>query len=599
MPAAASSTHSNSAAARPRAFGRFELRQLLGKSAGAMVWLAWDPRAAQELMLTMPRARPADAVSLEHWQREVRMAARLNHPNLAPVTEVGSHDGWPFATVDRRLGVTLTEWLAAHEHPSPAESTPWFCQALTGLAFAHEANMAHGDVQLHSLVIGDSGAVRVMALATAGAVESPRASPLHSADLGRLHAQRALGERDVLACGVLMHQVLSGQAALDDDDAASVISRMPPFGHEIVRLPWSTPQPIPEGLRAIVNRATATQERQRYLNARTLLRALDGWIAAQATDGGGPLALLLDRLRSVGHLPALRGVGTRVATLAGAQGQRTDEIAEQILQDMALSFEMLRQANSASVQGTQVGGTGPVLTVRRAVALLGIDGIRNASVALRTWPGPLNDTHAAAMQRSFDRVRLAGHAAQMLRPRGYDPEVIYLVAVLQNLGRLLVQYHFPEEAEQIWQLMRPATPVAPPGPAPAESPQPQPGMSEAAASYAVLGVDIETIGTAVVRHWGLGDEMQHMIHRLPHERHPPAVQSDADMLLTAASCANDAVDAITLLPAQKQGAALGAIAQRYARSLGVTVADVVEALKAARSALSSGSLVAGDRSRDE
>ena len=48
----------------------------------------------------------------------------------------------------------------------------------------------------------------------------------------------------------------------------------------------------------------------------------------------------------------------------------------------------------------------------------------------------------------MERVRLAGHTAQALRPPGYDPEVVYLVAVLQNLGRLLVQYHFPDEAEQ-------------------------------------------------------------------------------------------------------------------------------------------------------
>ena len=46
----------------------------------------------------------------------------------------------------------------------------------------------------------------------------------------------------------------------------------------------------------IVNRATARQPRQRYLNARTLLRALEGWREAAALDGGGPLALLLDRL---------------------------------------------------------------------------------------------------------------------------------------------------------------------------------------------------------------------------------------------------------------------------------------------------------------
>ena len=108
----------------------------------------------------------------------------------------------------------------------------------------------------------------------------------------------------------------------------------------------------------------------------------------------------------------------------------------------------------------------------------------------------------------MDHVRLAGHAAQALRPPGYDPEVVYLVAVLQNLGRLLVQYHFPEESEQIRQLMQPHPPAQPGAPE-------HPGMSEESAAYAVLGVDIESLGAAVARHWGLGDEVQHMIRRLP------------------------------------------------------------------------------------
>ena len=148
-------------------------------------------------------------------------------------------------------------------------------------------------------------------------------------------------------------------------------------------LPWTTPHPISEALRAIANRTTSAQERQRYLNARTLLRALDGWRTAEAQDTGGPLAMLLDRMRTVGHLPAMPGVGSRVARLSAKDGQHTEEIADQILQDMALSFELLRQVNSAQVQGTQMAGSGPVLTIRRAIALVGLNGIRQAASALR------------------------------------------------------------------------------------------------------------------------------------------------------------------------------------------------------------------------
>jgi non-specific serine/threonine protein kinase len=217
-----------------------------------------------------------------------------------------------------------------------------------------------------------------------------------------------------------------------------------------------------------------------------------------------------------------------------------------------------------------------------------LNGIRQAASTLRIWPGPLTPTGAEAMQRTIERVRLAGHTAQVLSPAGYDPEVVFLVAVLQNLGRLLVQYHFSEEAEQIWQLMRPLPPPADAEPGTPE----QPGMSEASASYAVLGVDIEALGAAVAKHWGLGEDVQHMIRRLPRERAARTPESDADTLRTAASAANDAVDAVTLLPAARMNHGLGIVAQRYARALELTTRELQEALQAARVALRTGRRVA-------
>ena len=559
-----------------------------------MVWLAHDPRTDQELMLTLPRVQPATPAAMERWQEEVRLAARLNHPNLAHVVEIGVQEHWPFVAVDRALGLTLPEWLAAHPNPLPIEVAGWLCEALQGVAFAHEGGCAHGDLQLHQLVISEQGSVRVMALAAGGAAtlageDATRAHERGTAlDPNRLRAQRELAERDVLACGLLLQHLLSGQPALEEPDTGLVIARLPPIGKELVRLPWTTPHPIPEALRAIANRTTAGQARQRYLNARTLLQALDGWRTAEAQDTGGPLALLLDRMRTIGHLPAMPGVGGRVARLTAKEGQRTDEMAEQILQDMALSFELLRQVNSAQVQGTQIAGSGPVLTVRRAIALVGIDGIRQAASSLRVWPGPLTPSGAQAMQRTIDRARLAGHTAQVLCPAGYDPEVVFLVAVLQNLGRLLVQYHFSEEAEQIWQLMRP---VPPPANAEPGTPE-QPGMTEAGASYAVLGVDIEALGAAVAKHWGLGEDVQHMIHRLPRDRAARTPDTDADVLRTASSAANDAVDAVSLLPATRIGHGLNVVAQRYARALDIGARDLQDALQAARVALRTGRRVA-------
>jgi eukaryotic-like serine/threonine-protein kinase len=570
-----------------RAFGRFALRQLLGKSAGTMVWLAADPRSGTEVILTLPRVQPADAPALERWQREARFAARLDHPNLAQAAEVGVQEHWPFIAVDRAAGVTLKEWIALHPNPKPAEAVGWVCGLLQGMAFAHEAGVAHRDLQLHSLLINERGAVSVMALACACDAEAGGAGNGRSLanersmamDPGELRARRTAAARDLLACGVLLQHLLTGQPALDQPDTALVIARIAPLGRELVRLPWSTPLPIPEALRAIANRCTSGQERLRYQTTRTLLGALNGWLEAESKEGGGPLGLLLDRLRTVGHLPALPGLAQRVARVTSLESQRTDEIADEVLEDMALSFELLRTLNSAQVQGTQVQGNGPVLTLRRIISLIGVNGVRLAANTLRVWPGPLSEPQAAAMRITFERVRLAAHTAQALRPAGYDAQVIYLITVLQNLGRLMLRYHFADEAEQIQQLTNasPANPEA--------GTREQPGLSEEAAAFAVLGIDIESLGATVARHWGLGEDVMQMARRLPPGAPVRKPASDAEMLRLTASAANDAVDAVEAIgapPGPRSGAAIAQVAQRYARALGLTARDFNDALQAAR-----------------
>jgi HD-like signal output (HDOD) protein len=573
-----------------RAFGRFELRQLLSKSAATMVWLAFDPRSGAEVMLSLPRVQPSEGAALEHWLGEARQAARLDHPNLAPVAEIGTQDHWPFIAVERQHGVTLSEWLKLHPNPKPVEVVRWVCDLLHGLAFAHEAGAAHLDPQLHSVLIDERGGVRMMAFAAAGdaaraaqdAAQARSQERMMAMNPGQLRAQREAASRDLLAVGVLLHHLLTGQPALDQPDTALVISRMAPIGRELVRLPWSTPLPIPEALRAIANRCTSGQERLRYQNTRTLLGALAGWLDAESADGGGPVGLLLDRLHTVGHLPALPGLAARVARVTSLESQRTDEIADQVLDDMALSFELLRTLNSAQVQGTQVQGNGPVLTLRRIISLIGVNGVRLAANTLRAWPGPLSERQAVLLQTTLDNVRLAGHTAQALRPKGYDAQVVYLIAVMQNLGRLMLRYHFADEAEQIELLTKPS-------PANREAgTREQPGLSEEAAAFAVLGTDIESLGTAVGHHWGLADDVMHMVRRLPADAPVRKPDSDAEVLRLTGSAANDAVDAIQTHAGPRAIAAIGQVAQRYARALNINARDVADALTAARETLRKG-----------
>ena len=92
------------------------------------------------------------------------------------------------------------------------------------------------------------------------------------------------------------------------------------------------------------------------------------------------------------------------------------------MRDAALTLELLRAVNSAHVRGTQVSGNGPVLTVRRAIAMIGLEGVRRVALALRPWPGPLTETDASELYLVMDRVRRAGRVAMSIRPAGYDTE---------------------------------------------------------------------------------------------------------------------------------------------------------------------------------
>ncbi|MBV8603631.1 MAG: HDOD domain-containing protein [Pelomonas sp.] len=550
-----------------RKFGRFELRALLNKSQRTMMWLVNDPRAGQELILCIPRQAPQGPGAMEHWQRTANAAARVQHPQIAPALEVGQVEQWPYIAYDRANGETLDERLARSPAALPIEVADWIAQYLLGLAFAHEAGHVHGDVQCATLLIDANNKVRMLGLEVGQDLRQFAANPQTLAPVAA-RAPRELAEEDVLCVGLVMHRLLTGRRVIDHADNAEILALMQPHGNEIVRLGWETPHPIPDPLRAIANRATDRQPRQRYHNARTLLRALEGWKAAAASDDGGPLGLLMDKLQRTGHLPTTTTALNHVAHAAsGFAAQHTAALSELILKDMALTLELVRRVNNLLKQNGSASGT--VLNMQRAVAMLGLEGVEAGARALKPWPGPLAPPAAEALRTLMRRVHRAGQIAQALRPAGYDAEVVYLITVLQNFGRLLAQYHFPDDAVQIQQLMVPPEPTA-------EMPHP-PTLSEQAAAYAVMGCDLESLGMAVVRYWALGDEMLVMMRRQAPDAPVRSSGSDADALRLTCSLANELVDA-TVLPAQRQQAAIDAVTRRYARVLGLGQRDIQAAL---------------------
>jgi non-specific serine/threonine protein kinase len=542
-------------AAAQRRIGRFVLRQLIGRSSLTMAWLANDGRTGNDAMLMLPRGAVPDVQGLSRWLETVRRAARLDHPHLLALSEFAEHEGWPYLVCECPSGaMPLTLWLAAQAPPNPLEAARWCIDALDGLAYAHDAGVAHGDISLHSLVIDRNGRIRVWGL---GAALQASAQIVMPGEMATLRQQRAAGDRDVLGVGLLLHQLLAQVPALDEPDLPAAARRLT---QEIARLPWTLPVPVPEALRTIVNRATDRYEARRYLSARSLLRALAGWCKVEEDGKAGALALLVDKLHINGHLPARPGLAQRVVQVARMDTQRIGELTEVILEDPALSFELLRLVNSAQFGGHREQ---PVTTVRRAVELVGTTGIRRAAGNIRAWPGPLNPAAARSLDRGLKLALLAGHLAELLVPAGLDGEAALLVAQMQHLGRLTTLYHFPEEAAQIDRLVAS-------NPDPDDPTRMTPGLSHEAAAMAVLGVSLEALAAALTRYWGLDDAMQEMMQPLPRSTAVHVPDGVNGWLRVIASCANEVVETSTLKPAL-QGRALAHVSMRYSRLLGVTV----------------------------
>lgn len=564
-------------ASSAQTWGRFELHQAVGRSGCGSTWRALDVRRQQEVLLCLPRAVP----SLSEWTAVVQAATRLQHPHLMPVNDVGSHEGWPYVTYARHGQLSLGERIAHGPMPTAQELVRWLGQVLEALAYAHDAGVAHRDIGLHTIFIDEDGDALLAGLG-AGLSESELRAPRWDA-LDRQQLREAT-ERDVLMAGLLLHHLLIGKPALDEADLSLAALRV---GPEIVRLPWLAERPVQETLRAIVNRATDRQQRQRYLSARTLRSALQGWLKASEQESIGPLALLLDRFSSVGILPRRTHIEKVFSELIRSETLRVDDLVDALTKDPGLIWELLRSVNTVRFQ--QGVSDDHVTTISRAVVLLGQQGLRELVASVRPWPGALTEgqprtnvepstesppgSAREALAHELHLACVSGHLARLLAPFSVHNEEALVAAMAQRLGRVLVQYHFPDDALQIQMLSRPGPPAQPEGP-------PSPGMPLEAAAAAVLGVDLNELAVSVVRHWGLGDRLLYAARALSPTltvRRPVEAQ---EILRAVASLANELVDAVDMT-ASRRDLHVQSCHGRYGRALDLGLKECQQALETA------------------
>ncbi len=281
-----------------RKFGQYQLLRKLGEGGMGEVYLAEHQLLKRPcaLKLIKPEAG-ADPVALARFEREVRSASRLSHPNTIAIYDYGHTDDGTFYYVMEYLhGLSLAD-LVKDNGPLPAGRVIYlFRQVCAGLAEAHALGLVHRDLKPANIFIavrgGETDVAKVLDFGLVKLTKDPGAVELSSEMTVSgtpmyMAPEQAVGDRDldaradIYALGAMMYAALTGRPPFTGESPFAV---MMAHARDPV-IPPSEVQPgVPKDLEQVVLCCLAKKPGERYPDVKALARALSACGAAADWD---------------------------------------------------------------------------------------------------------------------------------------------------------------------------------------------------------------------------------------------------------------------------------------------------------------------------
>ncbi len=273
----------------PRKFGKFLLLEELGSGGMGTVYRAFQTDLEREVALkVLHGAAAAGATLVERFRREARAAARLEHPGIVRVYEVGREDEVDYFTMEFVAGRNLAEAIAASQPPIQ-ERVRWLRDAASALQHAHERGLIHRDLKPQNLLLNSWGQVKVADFGLAREISAGKGLTLSGQAIGTPHymsPEQAAGEwdrvgpaSDLYSLGATLYEVLAGVPPVPGKEVYEIMQGV--VDGRQVPLRKAAPH-VPRDLETIVMRALELEPAKRYPSMLEFAEDLDRFLRFEA-----------------------------------------------------------------------------------------------------------------------------------------------------------------------------------------------------------------------------------------------------------------------------------------------------------------------------